>query len=143
MNIEQMNRHLAKPVEVVLDDESGDKLLLAPLGIDDLPELVELQGKMASAVKGKGEDASVMIDKEMSASAIKLLRLSIAAGNEVSDQKVIDGVIASNFIKLMPKLFEINSLTSSRDKLKAEKIAKLKERIDGKSNQGTIAVEKK
>ena len=36
----------------------------------------------------------------------------------------------------MPKLFEVNSLTSGRDRIKEEKVKKIKERLDGNIGAG-------
>ena len=130
-----MKRHLAKPIEVPLDEDDleGDKIGMAPLKIDDLPELIDLQTQMASIVK----DDTISISKELSSRIVVLLRKSIVAGNpEIKDVNIINEFIASNFIKLMPKLFEVNTLSSGRDKIKAEKIKKIKDRLDGNVSAG-------
>ena len=135
MNTEEMKRHLAKPIEVPLDEDDleGDKIGMAPLKIDDLPELIDLQTQMASIVK----DDTISISKELSSRIVVLLRKSIVAGNpEIKDVNIINEFIASNFIKLMPKLFEVNTLSSGRDKIKAEKIKKIKDRLDGNVSAG-------
>ena len=126
-----MKRHLAKPIEVPLDEDDleGDKIGMAPLKIDDLPELIELQTQMASMAT---KDDMMSINKELSLRMINLLRKSIIKGNpEIKDLGIIDEFIASNFIKLMPKLFEVNTLVSGRDRLRGDKVKKIKDRLDG------------
>ena len=131
-----MKRHLAKPIEFELDEGSG-KIGMSPLKINDLPELMELQSELASSMKGAGDDAVFKISKEMTISVTNLLRKSLTAGNpEIKEPEVIDEFIASNFIRLMPKLFEVNSLTSGRDRIKEEKVKKIKERLDGNIGAG-------
>ena len=133
-----MKRHLAKPIEFELEDGDGSKIGMVPLKIDDLPELMELQSELASSMKGTGDDAVFKISKEMTISVTNLLRKSLTAGNpEIKEPEVINEFIASNFIKLMPRLFEVNSLMSGRDRIKAEKVKKIKERLDGNIGEGT------
>jgi hypothetical protein len=122
-----MKRHLGKPAEIELDN--GDTIMMAPLTIGDIPELINLQSEMVSATEGE----KVYLKKEVTESAIDLIRKSILAADKSleKDKEVVDGFIAVNFLQLMPKLFEINTLASGRDKIKAEKIARMKERVDG------------
>lgn len=126
-SLEMMKRHLGKPVEIEVED---DKIMMAPLEVDDLPSLIELQSKLA-ATEGKE------INKELASEGIELMVKSILNANPdaKNDVELVRKFVGSNFLKLIPALFKINSLLSGRDIKKAEKIAKIKERVN-ESNSG-------
>lgn len=128
-----MKRHLGKPVEVELED--GDILLMAPLKIMDIPDLMDVQSKIANVM---GKEDKVLLSKDISQSLIGLIKKSIVLADPKleTESQLVDDFIAKNFLTLMPKLFELNSLSSGRDKIKQEKIQRVKERIQNESNKG-------
>ena len=138
---EIMKRHLAKPREVELDN--GDKITMSPLSVGDIPQLYEVQTNFAKNMKfdektGKVKgDMEIKLEQQDVTAMIDLIKKSIKKANSDVDSEVLDEFIASNFMKLMPHLFSINSLESGRDRIKREKAEKIKQKIEGgKSNTG-------
>jgi len=124
---EMMKRHLGQKRAIDLGE---DKIWLAPLKVEDIPDLIELQSELGNVI---GKEGNISISKEIAKKCIDLLSKSIKGASPDLDDELIGQVVGCNLLVLLPGLFAVNTMASERDIKKAEKIAKIKEITQSKS----------
>lgn len=154
MDIKKFKAHFGESIEYEID---GEKYLLRPLSVNELPDLLSVMGK---ASPKDGENPIANMDEETIKTMVNLIRVMIKKSypnleyefmedmkkeasktDEVPTEtylkeqasEMTDGFIHRNFFQLMSALFEINMGSAKVDET-SEGMKVLLDRVkDGKS----------
>lgn len=126
--IKKWERHIAKPMEFVFEDEEGnkDKFLLKPLTIEDMGDLYYVSTASVELSKGNRQDLNEMTERA-SKLILKTLRLSYPDIPE----ETLEGFAKSHFAELTNAIFQVNRFISKTAKV-VEKIAEVRRNIEAK-----------
>jgi len=109
--IEKIKRHLGVGVPFELENEDGtkDTITLKPLGIESIPDLLMAQKLFV----GMDKDDTAFI-KNLNKEGVEILNKIIMDTLKLSipdaDEETLKQFAAQNFMPLLSKIFEINSM---------------------------------
>lgn len=126
--MDMAKRHLSIGDKLIIGD---DEFNLKPLRTQDLPKLLAVM-KEFNKFKDEPESVFEALDEPTSQKVTSLVLNMIKYSYPDWDDEVTDSFVMSNFLVLLPKMFEINSLSSNMDR---EQLAKLK-RLQAKQRAG-------
>lgn len=117
MDVNKFRKYIRNNVTIKLTDESGntDEFNMMPLTNEDLIDYMnvssEISAKYDKAKKDKInlDQVFATVSKETWVKVLYLCGKSIKLAYPDIDPKIIDEFTANNFIKIFPKLHEVNS----------------------------------
>ena len=127
-NLEKVKRHLAKPIPIILKNESGeeDSFNFKPLNVEQQAILMELSKRMQSRDKVKVDGMEVPDVKKEDMTEMFNLVLDIVRGSISGlDEETLVNFVNSNFNQLSDKLMDLVPTTTNKSAL--DKIKKKQE----------------
>jgi len=124
IELKRWERHLAKPIEVEIVDDEGnkDKILLKPLGMEYIGDLLFASNVSIEMANGKQEN--IVKGTEV---ASKLILETLKMSYPEISEDVLKGITKKHFFTLLNGVFEVNRFGSKTAKVeeKLDKIRKL------------------
>ena len=135
--IEAAKRHLARPMKMVLEDETGnkDEFLIKPLEADDIPEFLEASSIFVDATESNPTAWLKSLTKDKALKLIRVAKRSIQLSYPEWDESTVNSFVASNLMPILEIVFQINQLGGRIKAKEKEKMQKIKELMHDKSSR--------
>lgn len=125
-DIEKFEKHLGKPTEIKIGEDTFNFL---PLDTDDLPDLLKILKQFAGIEQGEEEKWLERMDAETTKTLSSLIIKTLQISYPGMEENKLKRFASVNFIPMVVTLFQINTMGAEKADAKVlERIKKIREK---------------